>query len=97
MNDSDLGSGPGHMQNLLSWKSTRSKTLQVAMEAVGLAGLSNQRSDPILMAQARRQHALALRMTMGHLQDLAECKQDRTITAVALLGLFEVGFINRRC
>ena len=84
------------MQNLLSWKTTQSKTLQVAMGAVGLAGLSNQRSDPILMAKARRQYALALRMTKSHLQDSTQCKQDRTITAVALLGLFEVRFMNHR-
>lgn len=94
VNDSDSSSG--HMQNLLSWKSTNSKTLLVAMEAVGLAGLSTQRSDPVLMAKARRQYALALRMTKTHLQDFAQCKQDRTITAVALLGLFEVRIMNRR-
>ncbi|ERF73253.1 hypothetical protein EPUS_03085 [Endocarpon pusillum Z07020] len=86
--DPDLCSG--HMQNLLSWKTTQSKTLQVAMEAVGLAALSVRRSNPILMANARRQYALALRMTKSHLQDPAQCKQDRTMTAVGLLGFFEV-------
>lgn len=93
---SDQGACSGHMQHLVSWKTTQSKTLQVAMAAVGLAGLSNLRSDPILLANARRQYALALRMTKSHLQDPAQCKQDRTLTAVALLELYEVRFINRR-
>jgi hypothetical protein len=84
----------GHMQNLRSWKTTQSKTLQVAMGAVGLAGLSNQRNDLSLMAKARHQYALALRMTKGHLADPSRCKQDRTITAVGLLGLFEVCFLE---
>jgi hypothetical protein len=88
MGDSDLCAG--HLQNLLSWKTTQSKTLQVAMGAVGMAGLSNQRRDPIMMAKARQQYTLALRMTKNHLQDSTRCKQDRTFTAVALLSLFEV-------
>lgn len=83
----------GHLQNLLSWKVTRSQTLQAAMEAVGLAGLSNQRSDPSLLAKARTQYAVALRMTKSHLADADRCKQDRTLTAVALLGLFEVDIL----
>lgn len=93
---SDQGLCSGHMQNLLSWKTAQSKTLQVAMGAVGLAGLSNRRSDPILLAKARREYALALRMTQSHLLDSAHCNQDRTITAVALLELFEVRSIHRR-
>lgn len=80
----------GHMQNLLSWKTCQSKTLQVAMGAVGLAGLSNRRGDPNLMAKARNQYAVALGMTTSHLQDPSRCTQDRTFSAVALLGLFEV-------
>ena len=87
---SDSGLCAGHLSNLLSQKQTQSKTLQVAMGAVGLAGLSNQRSDPNLMAKALNEYALALQMTKGHLADPVRCKQDRTITAVALLGLFEV-------
>lgn len=90
MSDSDFCAG--HMQNLLSSKTTRSKTLQVAMGAVGLAGLSNRWSDSTLMARARNQYAVALRMTTSHLQDPSSCLQDRTISAVALLGLFEVRF-----
>ena len=88
MSDSDRCAG--HMQNMLSWKTAQSKTLQAAMGAVGLAGLSNQRSDASLMAQARHQYATALSMTKTHLKDPSCCKQDRTISAVALLGLFEV-------
>lgn len=88
MSDSDLCAG--HLQNLLSSKTTRSRTLQVAMGAVGLAGLSNRRLDATLMARARDQYSLALRMTKSHLQDPSRCMQDRTISAVALLGLFEV-------
>lgn len=88
MSDSDLCAG--HLQSLASWKTTQSKTLKVAMEAVGLAALSNQRRDRSLMARARHQYAIALYLTKSHLQDPFRCKQDRTITAVALLGLFEV-------
>lgn len=82
----------GHLENLSSSEATKSKTLQVAMEAVGLAALSNQRNDASLMAKARHQYAMALRMTKGHLEDPLRCKQDRTNTAVALLGLFEVRY-----
>jgi hypothetical protein len=89
MSDSDKCAG--HMQNMLSWKTAQSKTLQAAMGAVGLAGLSNQRSDTSLMARARHQYAMALSMTNAHLKDPSCCKQDRTISAVGLLGLFEVG------
>ena len=92
MNDSDLCAG--HLTNLLSDRTTRSRTLQVAMGAVGLAGLSNQRSDPSLMTKARNEYAVALRMTKNHLADPLRCKQDRTLTAVALLGLFEVRFLS---
>lgn len=60
------------------------------MKALGLAAMSNQRSDASLMAKARCHYNIALRMTRGHLQDPLRCKQDRTITAVALLGLYEV-------
>ncbi len=88
LSDSDLCAG--HMQNLPLWKMTQSTTRQVAVEAVGLAGLSSQRSDPRLMAKARHQYAMALQMTKGHVEDPSRCKQDRTITAVAFLGLFEV-------
>lgn len=92
MPDSDLCSG--HLQNLLSFKTTQSKTIQVAMEAAGLAGLSNSTNNPSLMAKARQQYAMALRMTKAHLADPSRCKQDRTFTAVALLGLFEVWNIS---
>jgi hypothetical protein len=87
---SDSDRCAGHMQNMLSWKTAQSKILQAAMGAVGLAGLSNQRGDASLMAQARHQYATALSMTKTHLKDPSCCKQDRTISAVALLGLFEV-------
>ncbi|KAF7505700.1 hypothetical protein GJ744_000549 [Endocarpon pusillum] len=87
---SDVDSCSGHMQSLICWKTAQSKTLEVAMEAVGLAALSVRRSNPILMANARRQYALALRMTKSHLQDSAQCKQDDTMAAVRLLGFFEI-------
>jgi hypothetical protein len=87
---SDADRCAGHMQNMLSWETAKSKTLQAAMGAVGLAGLSNQRSDASLMAQARQQYATALSMTKAHLKDPSCCKEDRTISAVAILGLFEV-------
>lgn len=87
---SDLDLCVGHLANLLSDKITRSKTLQVAMGAVGLAGLSNQRNDSSLMNKARNEYAMALRMTKNRLADPLRCKQDRTLTTVALLGLFEV-------
>ena len=74
------------------------------MKAIGLAAISNQRSDASLMAKARYQYTIALRMTKGHLQDPLRCKQDRTIAAcarvgsarfaaVALLGIYEVRYL----
>lgn len=88
MPDTDLCAG--HLQNLLSTKTTQSHTLQTAMAAVGLAGLSNQRKDAVLMSRARENYALAIRLTQERLEDSVRCREGRTITSVALLALFEV-------
>ncbi|KAK9241862.1 hypothetical protein V1506DRAFT_569310 [Lipomyces tetrasporus] len=53
-----------------------------AMTCVGLAGLSNGKSDAQLMIFARQKYVSALRMTISSIQN-------STIRAVILLGMFE--------
>lgn len=81
----------GHLEYLLNWELTQSKTVSAAITALGMASLSNIRRDTSLMVNARRNYALALRRINEYLRDPVEVMADRTLAAVGLLGLFEVG------
>ena len=58
--------------------------------SVGMAGISNVKKDPHLMAAARQKYISALRMTNIALQDPVSARTDQTLTAIVLLGIFEV-------
>jgi hypothetical protein len=61
-----------------------------ALNAVGLAALSNIRMSPQMMLKARREYTAALSHTNQALRDPIKSKQDDILAAVVLLGMFEV-------
>ncbi|KAL3448119.1 hypothetical protein BJX65DRAFT_73372 [Aspergillus insuetus] len=64
--------------------------LRTAIEAVGLAGLSNTLYAPHLAARAQDRYGKALAGLDGALQDPCIATRDTTLMSVILLGLFEV-------
>ncbi|KAK7747378.1 hypothetical protein SLS53_001632 [Cytospora paraplurivora] len=60
-----------------------------AIEAVGLAGLSNVHRDHQLRVEARKRYGRALTKTNCSLSDPAEATSDLTAMAVLFLGQFE--------
>lgn len=60
------------------------------IEAIGLAGISNVNKAPELMVAAGQEYARVLRAITASIQDKKEASKDQTLTAVILLGLFEV-------
>jgi len=61
-----------------------------AVRALGLAALSNIRLSPTMMAAAREQYTIALGSTSEDLRDPVRSKEDHTLMAVILMGMFEV-------
>lgn len=61
-----------------------------ALNAVGLAALSNIRSSPQMMLKARREYTKALSETNKGLADIATSDRDDILAAVVLLGMYEV-------
>lgn len=64
--------------------------VRCAISSVGLAMLANTRNDPNLMTEARREYTTALRLTNSALRRENDCLKDTTLSAVLLLGMFEV-------
>ena len=64
--------------------------VRCAISSVGLAMLANTRNDPNLMTEARREYTTALRLTNSALRRENDCLQDTTLSAVLMLGMFEV-------
>lgn len=60
------------------------------VDAIGLAGISNVKHSPELMAAAGRKYAGVLRAINASIQDSTKATTDQTLIAVILLGLFEV-------
>lgn len=60
------------------------------VDAIGLAGISNVKHSPKLMAAAGRKYAGVLRAINASIQDSTKATTDQTLIAVILLGLFEV-------
>ncbi|KAJ5614034.1 hypothetical protein N7528_007688 [Penicillium herquei] len=61
-----------------------------ALNAVGLAALSNIRLSPQMMLKARHEYTKALSETNKALANITMSKRDDTLAAVVLLGMFEV-------
>lgn len=60
------------------------------IEAIGLAGVSNVKQAPQLMAAAGMKYTRALRAITASIQDPKEASTDQTLITIMLLGLFEV-------
>ncbi|KAJ5901618.1 hypothetical protein N7495_002146 [Penicillium taxi] len=88
-----LTAGPrgGHMSYLLPLVSdTRNSAINAALNAVGMAALSNIRLSPQMMLKARREYTTALSQTNSALRDPVMAKRDDILGSVVLLGMFEV-------
>lgn len=88
-----MAGGPhaGHMSYLLPLiQNPQNAALNAALNAVGLAALSNIRMSPQMMLKARREYTTALSQTNYALRDPVMSKRDDILAAVVLLGMFEV-------
>ncbi|TGJ81415.1 hypothetical protein E0Z10_g7358 [Xylaria hypoxylon] len=85
------GSRCGPMSYLvLLIEDPRNTAVNTALDAVGLAALSNIRLSPRTMLKAQREYTKALSQTNRALRDPIMCKADDTLAAVVLLGIYEV-------
>ncbi|CAP59717.1 uncharacterized protein PODANS_1_360, partial [Podospora anserina S mat+] len=64
--------------------------LRAAIEAAGLAGLSNINPSPQLSVQSRQQYRHALTAVKEALSNPSQAADDATLMAVILLGLYEM-------
>ncbi|KAF3391370.1 hypothetical protein F1880_007677 [Penicillium rolfsii] len=88
-----MSGGPraDHMSYLVPLiEDSQNLAVNSALNAVGLAALSNIRMSPQMMLKARREYTAALSHTNQALQDPIKSKQDDILAAVVLLGMFEV-------
>ncbi|KAJ5121846.1 hypothetical protein N7448_002977 [Penicillium atrosanguineum] len=88
-----MSGGPrgGHMSYLIPLiNDPRNSAVNAALNAVGLAALSNIRLAPQMMLKARREYTIALSQTNHALKDSIMSKRDDILAAVVLLGMFEV-------
>jgi hypothetical protein len=60
------------------------------VECIGLAYMSHSRSDPQMMLAASKKHTDVIRSVKNALTSMDSAKNDETLVAVLLLGLFEV-------
>ena len=87
----DQGISKGHLDELPALvKHYGNGALMATVTCVGMAGLANTRHAPQVMFAARQIYARALRLINAALRDPIESKTDQTLSAVLLLGLFEV-------
>jgi Fungal specific transcription factor domain len=87
----ESGVSRGHMAYLprIYQQDSLNGALSAVISSVGLAALSNVSNDPTLMGKARQKHVSALSLTNAALRDPAIAKEDGTLAAVTLLGMFE--------
>ena len=87
----DLGLSRGHLDELPTLiQCPGNGALVATVTSVGMAALSNTKSAPQVMVAARQSYAKALRLINAALRDPVESKTDQTLSAILLLGLFEV-------
>jgi len=93
--------GPPYSATYLSWLSEAYRedrprhALREALQAAGMAGMSNVWRDSSAASTAKTQYCRALAATNLALRDPEEAIQDTTLMAVILLGAFEVSFCSR--
>jgi hypothetical protein len=64
--------------------------LRAAIEAVGMAGMSNVFNAPTATSRSKERYCMALKSMKKALDDPAEAIADTTFMAVILFGLYEV-------
>ena len=84
-----------HVMPTVYRQSSSFNALPNIIEAIGLAGVSNVKQAPQLMAAAGVKYAKALRAITASIQDSKEASTDQTLITVMLLGLFEVSYTSR--
>lgn len=88
----DVGSSRtplGCMPGIYS-RASADSALPAIVTSIGMAGMAGLRNFPEMMNMARQKHISVLRLINSSLQDSESAKADQTLTAVLLLGLFEV-------
>jgi hypothetical protein len=83
------GPTEGHLGHILQVNYEVDEHLLASMKAVGFAGLSGSFHDPTLLVDARKHYVTAVRLTNAALRSPNQVKQDSTLLAVLILGLFE--------
>ncbi|KAH8697980.1 hypothetical protein BGW36DRAFT_379783 [Talaromyces proteolyticus] len=71
-------------------QATSCYAVRCAISAIGLAFIANTRGQPSLLAEAREEYATALHLTNMALMNERMSLEDTTLSAVILLGMFEV-------
>lgn len=71
-------------------KGAEASPLHGIIASIGMASISNIKSDPRIMFAARRKHTLVLQAINSALHDPERATLDTTFVAVLLLSLFEV-------
>lgn len=66
------------------------RAVRCAISSIGLAMLANTRDEPRLMTEARKEYTTALGLTNAALRHENDFLHDTTLSAVLLLGMFEV-------
>jgi len=67
------------------------KSLRLAVEAAGMAGLANVIHAPLMALRAKESYVRALAAMQTALRDPTTSTADTTVMTVMVLGLFEVG------
>ena len=67
-----------------------SRAIRPAIEAVGMAGISNIYNSPTLISKSKVRYCAAITALREALNDPVEAASDATLMTVILLGLFEV-------
>jgi Fungal specific transcription factor domain len=83
------GPTEGHLERILQIDYEADEHLLASMRAVGFAGLSGSFHDPALLRDARKNYITAVERTNVAIRSPDQVKQDSTLLAVLILGLFE--------
>jgi hypothetical protein len=82
-------------QSQLVAHAASSQAVRCALSSLGLAVLSNTNNRPRLMADARREYGSALSLTNLALRDRNHYLRETTLSAIMLLGIFEVCTVDQ--
>ena len=77
-------------QERVRWTGSGAACLRAAIQAASLAIYANRTGDKALPRAARTHFGSALRGVQAALHDPKEVVRDETLTAVTLLGMYEV-------